>query len=611
MSGDSPVSLAEREAVADGRLTTPFNGQSLAALELFVRGYGHTARDFVYEIGNFPVDYFKDGQFNIHRTASKDKANRDDFIKRVAMYLFDFRRHPEERNIVFFKRCKENVYRRATEETLAQELNLLWEFFFQCTPTREVDECARNILRNVMEVADVRNRTYRIADGLFFSPSDKDALFVAPPEGKECFFTLEGAYATIGRSPECTSLVRKSYEAFLRILDAPERENLQFRNFYKDLPRDFEWIKTWSATDVPGSVERYWDMMVAFSTPFFKKLIERTYLLDGKTRTGKSSFHDVLIYLFGANNTSQVMITDFANYHVNNALAYCCINSPDEEQGGVVPKAACPIFKTFATKRGVSLPVKNKQPVWADGQFMSFHPTNSNLEWPDTESGPCLKRCLIIKFFKSLEHLDLQGKNFVEATLIDHPEEFAKFLGQIFALATYFSRDDKAFFISEQMIAANEYVSTETNSLVLYYNYFFKFFDAVSNDDFLWEDYVRACWAYGWTQQAREAFKRQFDTLLMQKSSPRKLNNKSIRYKRAPKFSSPQVLYPDYTILIADEAAQSYTTPYGTAEQMHKSRLSVVATLWDMEEQRKAVAELKSEENEQMSMLEGEDGLSR
>lgn len=605
MNGGNGLSLAERESAAERSLSTPFVEQSLADLEIFIRGYGHTARDFIYECGTFPKTYFKDGYFDIKRTAPKDRANRDDFVKRVAMYLFDFRRHPREKNIVFFKRRKETIYRRATEESLSTELNLLWEFFFQCTPTREVDECARNILRNVDETADVRNRTYRIADGLFFSPDDKNALFVTPPEGKDCFFTLEGVYETIGHKKEYVSLLEKSYSDFLELLDSPERRGLQFKNFYKDLPRDFEWVETWSAPEVPGSIDRYWDMMVAFSTPFFKKLIERYYLLDGKTRTGKSSFHDVLVFIFGADNSAQVTITDFANYHVNNALAYCCINSPDEEVGGLVPKLACPIFKTFATKRGVSLPVKNKQPIWADGQFMGFSPTNSNLQWPDTESGPCLKRCLIIKFFKNLEHLDLRGKTFVEVTLAERPEELAKFLGQVFALATYFSRDGKEFFMSEQMNNANEYVSKETNSLVLYYNYFFKFFDAVSNDDFLWDDYVRACWAYGWTQQNKDAFRRQFDSLLMQKSMPRKINNRSVRYKRAPKFTSPQVLYPDYSIVITNDATKTYSEPYGSADSMHKDGLSVVATLWEIEEQRKAAEELKRLESmgQQQSIL--------
>ena len=607
MSGDRRLStLTRREAAAEDSLPTPFTARSLADLEIFIRSYGHTGRDFVYECDSFPPSYFKDGQFNIQRTASKDRANRDDFIKRVAMYLFDFKKHPMEASIVFFKRRNELVYKRATEDTIARELNRLWEFFFQCTPTREVDECARNILRNVKETADIRNRTYRIADGLYFSPDDKNALFSAPPEGKDCFFTLEGAYATIGQSEEYVSLLLDSYHGFLGVLDSPQYKDLQFKNFYKELPRDFEWVETWSATEVPGSVERYWDMMVAFSTPFFRKLIERYYLLDGKTRTGKSSFHDVLVYLFGVNNSAQVMITDFANYHVNNALAYCCINTPDEEQGGLVPKAACPIFKTFATKRGAQLPVKNKQPIWGDGQFMGFSPTNSNLQWPDTESGPCLKRCLIIKFFKNLEHLDLRGKTFIEATIIDRPREFAKFLGQVFALATYFSRDEKEFFMSDQMETASEYVSKETNSLVLYYNYFFTFFDAVSNDEFLWDDYVRACWTYGWTQQNKDAFSRQFDSILMQKSMPRKINGKSVRYKRAPKFASPQVLYPDYTIVIANETAQTYSTPYGDAASMHKDGLSVVATLHEIEERRKAAEELRRLESvgQQQSLLE-------
>lgn len=607
MTGNREMTLAEREDSANKSLGTPFPDSNLAELEVFTRQYGHTARDFIYECNTFPQAYFKDAQFNIHRTKGADKPNRDDFIKRVAMYLFDFRRHPEEKTIVFFKKHSGTVFRRATEDALAEELNDVWEFFFQCTPTREVDECARNILRNVKEEADIRNRVYQVADGLFFTPDDSDALCRVLPEGKDCFFTLKGSYDTL-TGEEYTGLLEKSYYDFLGLLDSPEYKELQFKNFYADLPRSFKWVETWSATETPGSVERYWDMMVAFSTPFFRKLIERAYLLDGKTRTGKSSYHDVFVFLFGRENVSEVKITDFANYHVNNALAYCCINSPDEEQGGLVPKAACPIFKTFATKRGVSLPVKNKQPIWADGQFMSFHPTNSNLEWPDTESAPCLKRCFTIKFFKNLEHLDLKGRTFAEFTFTEHPEELAKFLGQVFALATYFSREDKDFFISEQMEIANEYISKETNSLVLYYNYFFKYFDAVSNDDFLWEDYQYACWTFGWTQQGKDAFSRQFDSLLMQKSSPRKINNKSVRYKRVPRFSSPQVLYPDYEIVLADEFARTYSTPYGNAAKMHKERLSVVATLHEIDEQRKAADELKRLESlgQQQSLLEDE-----
>lgn len=609
MTGNSnnKLTVADREQAAEKSLSTPFRGESLGSLETFIRSYGHSGKDFIFECETFPRVYFKDNYFSVDRTSSKDRVNRDDFIKRVALYLFDFRRHPEEKTIVFFKRHSDSVFRRATETTLAKELNVLWEFFFQCTPTREVDECARNILRNIEEKADIRNRVYQVTDGLFFSPDDKDALCKVLPEGKDCFFTLIGAHTTLDKD-EYAGLLEKSYYSFLELLDSPEHKDLQFKNFYTDLPRSFKWVETWSATETPGAVERYWDMMVAFSTPFFKKLIERAYLLDGKTRTGKSSYHDVFVFLFGRENVSEVTITDFANYHVNNALAYCCINSPDEEQGGLVPKAACPIFKTFATKRGVSLPVKNKQPIWADGQFMSFHPTNSNLEWPDTESAPCLKRCLVIKFFKNLEHLDLKGRTFAEFTFTEHPEELAKFLGQVFALATYFSRDDKDFFISEQMENANEYVSKETNSLVLYYNYFFKYFDAVSNDDFLWEDYQYACWSLGWTQQGKDAFSRQFDSLLMQKSSPRKINNKSIRYKRVPRFSSPQVLYPNYEITITDEFAKTYSTPYGNAAQMHKDRLSVVVALHEIEEQRKAAEELKRLEllGQQQSLLGGE-----
>ena len=156
--------------------------------------------------------------------------------------------------------------------------------------------------------------------------------------------------------------------------------------------------------------------------------------------------------------------------------------------------------------------------------------------------------------------------------------------------------------MSEEMKKANKFAAVETSSLDLYYDYFFKFFDAVSNEQFLWEDYQRACWAFGWTQQNEPAFRRQFEILLMQKSTPRKIPpnyNKTVRFIRQPKFSSPQVLYPGYELLIADEFSQSYSTPYGNAAQMHKDKLSVVATLYELERQREAEKEERELESKQ------------
>ena len=240
---------------------------------------------------------------------------------------------------------------------------------------------------------------FRLADGLFYVPDEQNSIVSLLPEGKECFFTLEGAYSLFNGSEEMTNLLMESYRDFMKILNNPKYKNLQFKDFYDELPMDFDWVKLWADDSVDGFVDRYWDIMIAFSSPFHKKLVKRVYLLDGFTRTGKSSCRDLLVYIFGYDQIAEVRVPDYSNYHVNNKLAYCCINAPDEEKGGVVSKEACANFKTLATKGSVLLAVKNKQPILADGQFMSFHPSNSNIEWPDTESGPCLKRCLIIKFF--------------------------------------------------------------------------------------------------------------------------------------------------------------------------------------------------------------------
>lgn len=575
-------------------------GVPMDSFTRFVEHFGRTTAELEQFGQTLPRVYFKNGEFSINRTKGADRENRDDFIKRFCLFLYDFRVHPLEDRIVYYKKHSEKSYHQASDEVLAREINILWEFFFQCTPTDEVDKCVKNVLRCVTEKADIRNRVFRLTDGLFYMPDDKESLVSILPEGKECFFTLEGVYNLLNGSKEMTSLLVDSYNNFLGLLNSPEHEGLQFRDFYEDLPRDFDWVSLWADEQKEGYVDRYWDIMVAYSTPFHKNLVKKTYIFDGPTRTGKSSCRDLLVHLFGIDQVAEVRVPDYCNYHVNNKLAYCCINSPDEEKGGAVSKESCANFKTLATKGSVMLAVKNKQPIMADGQFMSFHPSNSNIEWPDTESSPCMKRCLVIKFFNDLSRFDEKPNfNFIQSTFVEHPENMAKFLGQVFALASYFSTSGKEFFISQSMVEANEYMSVETNSLDLYYKSFFTYFDGVTNENFLWEDYQYACYEFGWTQQNKSALRQRFGVLLMNKPIPRKIGTKSVRYVRHPKFSQPQVLYPDYAIHVLDSFAQKDTTPYGTAENMHDCKQSVVATLMRMEEQRKAEEEARRAEKAQ------------
>lgn len=588
-----------------GELVHNAFGMPMGSFADFIREYGRSMTELEEFGQTLPRAYFKDGEFAIDRTKGADRVNRDDFIKRFCLFLYDFRAHPNEPSIVYFKKHGDATYSKCTEESLAKAINGLWERFFQCTPTDEVNKCVSNVMRSISVTANIRNRVFRLADGLFYVPDENDSIVSLLPDGKECFFTLDGAYSLFNGSRELTELLKKSYADFMKILNDPKYKKMQFKDFYDDLPMDFDWVKLWADDSVDGFVDRYWDIMIAFSSPFHKKLVKRVYLLDGFTRTGKSSCRDLLVYIFGHDQTAEVRVPDYSNYHVNNKLAYCCINAPDEEKGGAISKEACANFKTLATKGSVLLAVKNKQPILADGQFMSFHPSNSNIEWPDTESGPCLKRCLIIKFFNDLSRFDnIPNFDFIEETFKKHPENLAKFLGQVFALASYFSKPDKEFFISQKMIEANAFVSAETNSLDLYYKSFFKFFDAVTNENFLWEDYQYACYEFGWTQQNKSAMRQRFGLLLMNKPIPRKIGTKSVRYVRHPKFSQPQVLYPDYAIHVLDSFAQKDTTPWGNAAQMHDAKQSVVATLMRMEEQRLAEKEEKEAEPEQRSFEE-------
>ena len=81
MTGNSKLTVADREQAAEKSLNTPFRGESLGSLEAFIGSYGHSGRDFIFECKTFPKAYFKDNYFSIDRTSSKDRVNRDDFIK--------------------------------------------------------------------------------------------------------------------------------------------------------------------------------------------------------------------------------------------------------------------------------------------------------------------------------------------------------------------------------------------------------------------------------------------------------------------------------------------------------------------------------------------------
>lgn len=562
---------------------TPF--QSMAA-EL-LRQYGRTYEEFLGLVAQMPQGYIRDGQFGIDRAKASDKVSRDDFIKRLTLFLYDLKAHPNDANVVFCKRHSESKYEPCSQKDMHRRVAKLWDRIFGCTPVSEISSCVKNIFMSVDQKADVRNRVFCVCDGMYFIPGAENNLFNSPEDTAGCFYTLQGPYSVF--TADTSYKIKEYYDKFLAELLRGDRENKQFEDFYKELPVEFEWLKLWANEPVGGWQDRYWDILISHSTPFFKRLIEKSYWYDGPTRSGKSTANSLIRFTFGEDNCGGVTMNEYDDPHFNHRLVYCCVNVPDEEKGGMVTKRGCAIFKTLSAKAARELQVMgSNDPIRADGQFMSFHPTNSNVEWPDGESGPCLKRCLIIFFHNDLSRFDMTGGNFIEDTFVSNPDEYAKYLGTIFALANYFSRPDKKFFLSPEMSASNDYVAADTDSLGLYYKEFFKYFNGVYNEDFLFDDYKYACREYGWVQQSKAAVRQKFVALLTQKRKPVKLKTtqKSVRcHKLIGKNPHADILCPDYEIIGKED-----NPFYGNAEALHEGKMSVVALLkniWTAEQESK------------------------
>ena len=560
--------------------------------------YGRTYDEFSEEVKRMPREYFNDGQFSISRSASKDKISRDDFIKRMTLFLYDLKAHPCTDSVIFIRKHGGKRYRSCTIKELTKYIASIWNMVFNCTPVNEIDTCAKNVMRSVTENADIRNRVFSICENLYFVPGDENNLKETPDETTGCYYTLDGPDKLLG--VEKSHLVKEYYDKFNEELYREDRRGKQFYEFYRDLPMDFEWIRMWANEPEDGWRDRYWDILISHSTPFFKKLIDKIYWYDGPRRSGKSTSNMVIRFTFGDNNAAKVALNEYADEHFNHKLLYCCVNAPDEEKKGTLSPEGCQIFKSLSAKIPKELKVmRDNNPVTADGQFMSFHPTNSNIGWPDGESGPCLYRCIIIFFHNDLSKYDNNGKDFIEETFKKNPEEYAKYLGTIFALAGYFSREDKNFFLSPQVALANEYISVDTDTLGIYYDEFYKYFNGVCNADFLFEDYQYACREYGWEQQSKSAFRQKFVALLTSKRNPVKLKCKPAKTIRAHKLitknSHADILCPDFDI------AEFDSQTFRNAGILHDNKISVVACLKNAREaELEKIAEEKSNRQQEL-----------
>ena len=541
----------------------------------------------------------EDDTISISAMKSTDKMKRDDFIKRLVMFLWEFQTDPDNIHGDLFYGRKRFAkmddphvdFLPMDRDDIKDIVHDTWSNVFNCTPQNEIKACADNVAASIREKADTHNKCLRVTEGYYYVPSQGLTPYLL--HGVKSYHKLVGAFDLISKSDTQPYMVQE-YEKWTELLNKMAEEHGEFSKFYSDLPMDFDFIKLWANENVPRSTERYWDMMVALAVPFFAKLPKKVYFLNGPSRSGKSAFVNLLHYIFGRRNTSTVRLADLDNWDVNNVLAGTLLNAPDEELGGEISMKAAAIFKTIAThgrdKEELNLAKKNSSKgITMVPDFMCYFPSNSIPKFPDKESGPCMKRAMVIIFSADLSHLDNGNKDFIEGTIEANPEMFARLMGQLFAIAQFFSKEDREVFISADMVNANEFLATENNSLELYYNAFYTFFDGVANLNLHYKDYSLCCKEFGWTIQSESAFRQRFVGLHSNKPTVQKIGGVNVRCVRTPKFTPARIL----TKATKEEG-------YGDVEDMHENGVSIIAVKQkklrlQLEAQEEALAEKKAQ----------------
>lgn len=463
----------------------------------------------------------KDGKFYVRKDVKKfsgndSKVKRDDFVKRTIFTIYKFSYNDDDISDIYFRRADEQSYHRLSPDgrELRDLVNSLFEKFFGATPQGEVNSCIKNIMNNVGEVAELHNGMWYICHDLFWD-SERCELNKSFGDTRIPAFRELGSCKGLGET-ERAALIRSFDEWRDRLSNHLDED---FKDFYMTLPMDFDFIKVWAGPIPDGDdleslyennrsyVDKYWDILCSYSTLFMKNKPPIAYMLIGNARGGKSSMVNSLHYLVGNNNSSRTRIVDMADWSVNNTLASCMLNAPDEEPAEQPSAAAKANFKSIIAHENTLVKVKNaRMPKMVRPDFISFFPMNSLPNW-GSDSDACMKRSRPIMFMNDLSKLDHKPKDFIAETFT--PEFTAKFLGAVLAL-TWFFGQDKEMFYSDTMLSSIDYVSESVNSSQLYYRYFKKYCFGYGTLGLLYSDYKNFCSARGYEAESKEVLKQRF-----------------------------------------------------------------------------------------------------
>lgn len=414
----------------------------------------------------------------------------------------------------YFERLPKMLLRRLAiraAQTLTPPISL--------TGTR-VEKIIATFMNRPYIIPNIERRVFYVSDDLYYDldkePGEQLVHSDSLGPDSRCFFHLFDSANTdkdiVAFPPQTfnktfSKRVENAYNSLLSQLEelCPDPKDkfpsasLSATNQSDDpLPRHFKFIEDW-ANNNPGL---YWDLMTIPATIFLKEKPSVSYFLSGSSMNGKSSYLGLIHTVLGTNNTTRIRLSDMDKWHLNTQLQYTLFNAPDDE-GDSISSQSAEFFKSIASHGTISLPIMRSQvPMKLNADFMSAHPMNASPDWGDASSASALtRRTCLIPFTADFRGKASTTSNFARDTFT--PEVLAKFVGEVLALASFYSEHPLCW--SQTTQGAKQQVEAQNDSIRLYKEQWEKYFSGFQSIRLLYDDYKCWCRDNGFDKAADKA----------------------------------------------------------------------------------------------------------
>lgn len=496
---------------------------------------------------------------------SGGKLQRDELVLRVVMYNYEFRRHPQNQSLYYYRMRGQDVFTQFIKDSplIKDIVAKTYRTLYKMSPSSEVNATVANIINNITAVANMRDGIIKVGDHLYWYPKDgvlKEELGVHD----ECYYVLFNSPES-KEEPEIEITRDDANDIMGYYFDTWDKlrkyvdDKAPFASFYKDLDLEFEFVRTWANMSTPGGQDRYWDIMLSFVPNFLYRKPKAAYFLLGKARGGKSSYIDLLHYIMGRRNTSTVKLSELADPHKNLTITSTIMNAPDEEKEGKLTDEAIANYKTIAAHGQLELSVMYSQvPQKVSTDFMMYIPTNAVPDFHGPGAEACLKRAKVISFLADLSENDSKQISFL-GDIVTKPI-ICKLLGYVFALTKYFSTHD--FWYSPAMEDSKAFVAENTNSAEIYFRRWKQYFDGYERWNDVWDDYKNWCKVNNCQWQEAKALKMSFSVYGVAGRTNAKAPDG--KYRKVYKINGTKpVMFHDYKV----------SNFYGTVEDLHNGKI--------------------------------------